>query len=46
MTFASCPVVAVEKLADHPPCGHLWLMRLANGWTQIAFGYEIKVRAA
>ena len=45
VTFALCPIVTMEKIADHPAAGHMWLMELANGRTQVGFGYEIKVRA-
>lgn len=43
--FGLCPIVTLEKIADHLAAGHLWLMELADGRTQVAFGHEITVRA-
>lgn len=38
MTFALCPIVTLEKIAHHPAAGHMWLMELANGRTQVGSG--------
>ncbi|MCF8784162.1 MULTISPECIES: hypothetical protein [Rhodococcus] len=42
-TFACCVIVGMEPIATHPTCGHMWLIQLANGYTQVAFGHEIRI---
>ncbi|WP_432793644.1 hypothetical protein [Rhodococcus ruber] len=44
--YAAREVVTWEKIADHAPSGHLWLVHLVDGTTVPAFGHELEVPGA
>lgn len=44
--FASREVVTLEKIADHAPSGHLWLLNLTDGTTVPAFGHQLDIPGA
>ena len=44
--YAAREVVTWEKIVDHPPSGHLWLVHLVDGTTVPAFGHELEVPGA
>lgn len=44
--YAAREVVTLEKVADHAPSGHLWLLNLTDGTTVPAFGHQLEVPGA